>query len=101
MIKKLSLTFLAMAICISFSAIAEDGPYKGKTKEAYFKEIGSIQNEPAAKNKSLEKPAVKADWGSCRDNCYNQRNRCYDVGGNTEACESGYAACTTRCDANY
>jgi len=60
-----------------------------------------MQNESNDQNKSLEKSAVKADWGSCRDNCYNQRNRCYDVGGQSHICESDYDSCTARCDATY
>jgi hypothetical protein len=101
MIKKLSLIILTMAMCISFSAIAEDGPYKGKTKEAYFKEISSVQDESNSKNKSLQKSAVKEDWGSCRDTCYNGRNDCYNLGGETERCESIYDGCTARCDAKH
>jgi len=43
----------------------------------------------------------QADWGQCRDACYSARRKCFDVGGNTEACEKLYDDCVGKCDANH
>lgn len=44
---------------------------------------------------------TKADWGQCRDACYNARAKCFEVGENTESCEQLYDDCVGRCDANH
>lgn len=38
------------------------------------------------------------DDGPCRTNCIEQRNRCLDLGGNTQVCDDQYDACVGRCD---
>lgn len=45
-------------------------------------------------------PAVgddEEDFGDCRDRCYEERNKCFDDGKETEVCESRYDRCAASC----
>jgi len=45
--------------------------------------------------------STKADWGQCRDACYNARSDCFNAGKETEVCERIYDNCVGTCDAKH
>jgi len=98
--KLVAILLTASAILFSAASLAADGPFSGKSKTEYFTEIESIMKSEDSKKSAPGTKQVK-DWGQCRDTCYNQRNQCYDMGGNSYHCEAIYDACTARCDERY
>jgi len=38
------------------------------------------------------------DWGECGTNCYENKNRCFDAGGESEFCDRLYDKCVAECD---
>ena len=90
-------SILAVICALLFTltpAMAAAGPFSGKTKADH---LAGLKKLEASGNKSNE----TKDWGTCRDNCYDRRNECYDIGGDSYHCEAIYDACTKRCDSQY
>ena len=74
--------------------------YFGKNKEDYIKTKEKLKNGTKILP-SINKTTIQKDWGACRDFCYQQRNECFDMGGDAYNCDTWYDACVTNCDSSY
>ncbi len=61
----------------------------------------------ASINTNLEELSLEAtriargptcDWGECMDNCYAQRNRCFDRNNPASVCDPEYDSCKGWCN---
>lgn len=74
------------------------GPFSGITKKEYVELKEQMKRELEAS--SAEKSSK--DWGDCRDNCYNERNRCLaDENNEGYWCDAQYQSCVEWCDEYY
>ena len=90
-----------VTMCFTFPVLSQEkSPFSGITKEHYSELEERMKEEVASKEVTAQADTPK-DWSDCRDACYDERNECFDRGGETHICEEVYDSCAEWCDENY
>jgi len=93
--KKVFVVLLCL-LCSLLPVVSMAGPFSGKTKSAYQDDLQKLASSDNAVDVNDSN-----DWGSCRDECYSDRNICYSKKGDEYHCETVYDACTADCNARW
>jgi hypothetical protein len=94
---------MAVILFSSSFAIAQEterAPFSGKSKQDYYN-LKETLKKGSDKLPPISKAIEKNDWGQCRDYCYQQRNQCFNSGGDAYTCDAWYDSCVAGCDAIY